>query len=242
MSIRTHIVLGMLLSMLTVAMPSIAQEDLSRYESQRPRTQAQRAKGTKEKKQSDKSVLNGYSGGMLLHIGYGFAKGPEQLFHLKSFTQEDHAPHDGVLMGIGGMMRLHLFNHMHVGAEGYVSTMPLRKSAQVRNGWGGFLVDGYWTWGIVKPFVGTGLGGGSMSRLYVHSSLSDVVSHNATWGKTPYFYFDPYLGMDIQVSRRMNVIWRIDYQLPLAKDRGWSSLVAPNGPRLYLGLIFDHSK
>ena len=61
-------------------------------------------------------VYQGFSGGMMLHTGY-------------QFGQDRHAPvaagrstsPQGATFGIGGALRVHLWQHLRTGFEGYVS-------------------------------------------------------------------------------------------------------------------------
>lgn len=208
--------------------------------------------------EEETSIFSGFSGGMMLHVGYAFASSPDALFRNASITDVQNLPKDGVTMGIGGAMRFHFFKHLRIGAEGFVSTMPLMKSgSNVRTGWGGALVDCYWKGKKVTPFVGGSLGGGSTRRLYVPGDGTSVQSgdsivYNASYSKTPFFYLDPYVGLEFKLTRRMNLITRIDWLLPFGKgEQGvgservketirWSNFITPSGPRLYIGFMFIH--
>lgn len=209
---------------------------------------------TKEKKK----IYTGFSGGMMVHIGYAFSKSPDEMFRnssIYSAANKDDLPKDGVTLGIGGAARVHLIDHIHLGVEGFVSTMPLMKSgSSVRAGWGGVLCDYFFTIGKVKPMLGMTIGGGSMKRLYVPSnaetttSASSTLTYNASFTRTPFFFIDPYIGLEFELTKRIAIITRIDYLLPFGKkgsaldasDITWSNFVTPNGPRLYLGFMFGH--
>lgn len=209
-------------------------------------------------KQDRKRIFTGFSGGMLVHLGYGFAHNPSELFRNGTLDAKSlrHLPKDGVNLGIGGQMRFHLVDHFRIGAEGYVSTMPLRRSGQIRTGWGGILTDAYLNWGPVQPFIGVGIGGGSMRRTYVDEAVrataeGDETIYNASYTKSPFFYLDPTIGLEFGLTKRINMIIRADYLLPFsAKEdglrasmqqiKGWKGLVTPTGPRLYVGFMFKH--
>lgn len=212
-----------------------------------------------EKPQKEKKrVFSGFSGGMLVHLGYGFAHNPSELFRNGTLATENlkNLPKDGVFLGIGGQMRIHLIDHFRVGGEGYVSTMPLKSVGQVRSGWGGVLADAYLNWGPVQPFIGLGLGGGSMRRTYVNENIEatvegDETKYNASFTKTPFFYLDPKLGLEFGITPRINIIIQLDYVLPFSvKEQGiranieqmkdWKGLMTPTGPRLYVGFMFKH--
>ena len=70
----------------------------------------------------------------MLHGGYLFADSPEKVFSntgLGSTKYVAALPRDGFCYGLGGALRVHLLNHIHVGAEGFVSTMPLMKTGTI---------------------------------------------------------------------------------------------------------------
>ena len=86
-------------------------------------------------------AFTGFSGGMMLHGGYLFADSPDRVFSNSGLGSLDYVkalPRDGFCYGLGGALRVHLINHFHIGAEGFVSTLPLmRTGSNVRYGWGG---------------------------------------------------------------------------------------------------------
>ena len=214
-----------------------------------------------KKSRSASGFFTGFSGGMMLHGGYLFAKDPRYVFSNTGLGSPDYVknlPNDGFCMGLGGTLRAHLINHIHLGAEGFVSTMPLMKTgSNVRTGWGGAMCDFYTDWGKVRPLIGMTVGGGVMKRLFVPdaptvTSADSETNYNASYTKTPFFLLDPYIGMEIGLTNHMALIIRIDYMLPfgrtsssltdLKKDVSWGNFMTPSGPRLYVGLMFGKMK
>lgn len=209
-------------------------------------------------------ILTGFSGGMALHMGYGFTSSPQELFRNPNLGTQDYItslPKDGVFLGLGGLLRFHLLDHIHLGGEGYMSLMPLMKSgSNIRFGWGGAFIDGYITAGRLRPMIGLGLGGGSMKRLYVPESAekvySEEVQYNSSYTKTPFFYLNPYVGLEILLgaAKMRSLYLRLDYMLPFgrkdsslsAKAMGevmqWSNFITPSGPRLFVGIMFGKQK
>ena len=204
-------------------------------------------------------VFTGFSGGMMLHAGYMFSDSPDKLFSntgLGSYDYYKGLPKDGACFGLGGALRVHLINHIHLGAEGGVSTMPLMKTgSNVRTGWGGALCDFYTDWGKTRPLFGLSVGGGTMKRLYVPDSEvitvpdgADSTNYNSSYVKTPFFFMDPYIGLEITLNSHMALLIRIDYMLAfgrtnssltsLSQDVKWSNFMTPSGPRLYVGIMF----
>ncbi|MCQ2348430.1 MAG: hypothetical protein MJZ65_04495 [Paludibacteraceae bacterium] len=206
-------------------------------------------------KEEKTRVVTGFTGGMMLHIGYGFAQSPNELFHNGSLQQLDNLPKDGVTIGLGGTLRLHLINHIHLGAEGGMSAMPLKSNGtSIRIGWGGALCDFYSTVGKAQLFIGGVIGGGSSNRLYVPTDHEQTkgkqVIYNASYTKTPFFLLDPYVGIEFAIAKHVDMLIKVDYMLPFGKgDSGittetvrWSNFLSPSGPRLYAGFMFGHNK
>jgi hypothetical protein len=211
-----------------------------------------------KKSRSASGFFTGFSGGMMLHGGYLFAKDPRYVFSNTGLGSPDYVknlPNDGFCMGLGGTLRAHLINHIHLGAEGFVSTMPLmRTGSNVRTGWGGAMCDFYTDWGKVRPLIGMTVGGGVMKRLFVPdaptvTSADSETNYNASYTKTPFFLLDPYIGMEIGLTNHMALIIRIDYMLPFGTSKSkltpnvdWGNFMTPSGPRLYVRLMFGKMK
>lgn len=192
----------------------------------------------------------------MIHGGYLFAQSPDELFRNGSLTADNikDLPRDGFAMGLGGTIRLHLIDHIHLGGEGHMSFMPLAASGtSIRTGWGGAMCDFYADLGIVRPLIGMTVGGGSTRRLYVPDEADQTVKgdnnmeYNASFTKTPFFLLDPYVGLEIALGK-VSLLLRVDYMLPFGKgekglahtDVSWSNFISPSGPRLYIGCLFGH--
>ena len=228
--------------------------------------QEQESAGTQQakKERSSSKVFTGFSGGMLLHGGYLFADDPTKVFSntgLGSFDYVKGLPKSGLCYGLGGALRCHLINHIHLGAEGYVSTMPLMGTgSNVRTAWGGVLCDIYGNWGKFRPMIGMTVGGGAMKRLYVpdqeaveySGTATDTTIYNSSYVKTPFFCIDPYVGFEVGFGNHIALLIRIDYMLPfnihnkglseVGKEVTWENFVKPSGPRLYVGVMFGRLK
>ena len=221
------------------------------------------ADAPQKKTRKASEVFTGFSGGMMLHAGYLFSKDPRYVFSNTGLGSEDYIknlPRDGVCIGLGGALRVHLIDHIHLGAEGGVSTMPLMKTgSNIRTGWGGVLCDFYTDWGKVRPLIGMTIGGGTMKRLFVpdeppvvYTTGADTTNYNSSYVKTPFFFLDPYVGLEIGLNSHMALMIRIDYMLPfgrsnssltnLGQDIKWSNFMTPSGPRLYVGIMFGRLK
>ena len=214
-----------------------------------------------QQKSSGAKVFTGFSGGMLLHAGYLFSQDPTKVFSNTGLGSADYVknlPKAGAAFGLGGLLRVHFIDHIHLGGEGHVSTMPLMATgSNVRTGWGGAFADFYTNWGKVRPMIGLSVGGGTMKRLYVPdqkpvetpgATPEENTTYNSSYVKTPFFYMDPYIGMEIGLTDHIALMIRIDYMLPFGRtnsgltnlnnDVKWSNFMTPSGPRLYIGVMF----
>ena len=193
--------------------------------------------------ESQTKVYQGFSGGMMGHASYLFG-----------VNNDAPKTHEGVLcspqggsFGLGGSLRVHLWNHLRVGGEGFVSTMNsgttdmkpiLQDGSYIRTGWGGLVVDACWRKEKVWPYIGGSMGGGAMCSLYVlDGSQDDWVAEDAAWlHKTSFFYINPYVGIDWCLTQKVHMTFRMDWLLALSKG----DLVMPTGPRLLVGFMFCH--
>ena len=213
-------------------------------------------KSKSDSNKSDKKIVTGFSGGMMIHGGYAFSSTPNELFRNGSLegSKLSELPKDGFAFGLGGTLRLHLIDHIHIGGEGHMSFMPLMSSgSSIRTGWGGAMCDFYATLGIIRPLVGLTIGGGAMRRVYVPENAEQITKgengmvYNASYSKTPFFLLDPYIGLEVALGK-IALLVRLDYMLPFGKDNDglaipsvkWSNFVTPSGPRLYVGFVFGH--
>ncbi len=180
----------------------------------------------KEGQAHKNKVCQGYSGGMMLHAGY-LADGSSSPFARSGFTT-----------GIGGAVKIHLWKHLRVGSEGYVSSMKLDNDGYIESGWGGVLAE--W-WGHHKrfhPYAGLTLGGGSRKSLHLFEGDSTdwEKEENAVYNITPFFAVAPYIGCEFSLTGRLKLALKLDYLVALHKKE----VLNPHGPRLYFGFIFGH--
>ncbi|HCS88468.1 MAG TPA: hypothetical protein DIW30_08855 [Bacteroidales bacterium] len=186
--------------------------------------------------QDAKPVYQGCSGGMMLHAGW-----------LGGNTNKYPYNPQGVTFGIGGAMRVNLWQHLRLGGEGYVSTMPvsatdarllLQKGSYIRNGWGGILADACWRLDKVWPYLGASIGGGAKRSLFIADGSQDdwKAEEYTVFRKQTYFYIDPFIGLDIVLTNAIHLSVKIDCMMAVRR----SELLTPIGPRLYFGLMFCH--
>lgn len=199
-------------------------------------TATQASAATQSSAPAKKAVYKGYSGGMMLHAGYLGGRD----------AQLSPCP-QGMTFGIGGAIKINLWEHLQVGTEGYVSTMPstvtkqhdvLQPGSYVRNGWGGLLADAYWQCGKIWPYIGATIGGGSRKSLFIFDGSQDDFEREeeATFNKQSYFMIDPFVGFDYLLTQRVHLTFKADALLAIHKQH----LLGPTGPRFYVGFLFCH--
>ena len=188
-------------------------------------------------------VYQGFSGGMMLHTGYLFGVDPAAPVDASG---RSYSP-QGIPMGVGGALRIHLWKLLRVGFEGFVSTLNsglsdqrnhLRPGSYTRIGCGGLNADACWRTSRVWPYVGATVGGGAMrSLLMVDGDQNSWARVKETYfHKQGFFYVTPYVGCDYCVTQKLHLTFRLDYMLAVHR----SELIMPTGPRLYFGLMFTH--
>lgn len=183
----------------------------------------------------ERKVFNGFSGGMMLHLGYAFGN-----------NQQAPLTPNGVYWGLGGAARINLFEHLRLGGEGYVSNMPsgfmngseLVAGSYLRNGWGGLIIDSHWRKEKVWFYSGATIGGGALRSLYIRNgNQNDWQSEaDATFNKQSYFCVVPFVGLDYVITQRVHATFKVDWQVALHKKE----LLLPTGPRVYVGILFCH--
>ena len=193
--------------------------------------------------ESSVKVYQGFSGGMMAHGGYLFgvnADAPNTVDGVVCSPQ-------GGTFGLGGALRVHLWNHLRVGGEGFVSTMNsgttnmkhvLKEGSYIRTGFGGVAIDACWRKEKVWPYIGGSIGGGAMRSLYVlEGSQDDWAAEDAAYlHKTPFMYVNPYVGLDWCMTKKVHMTFRIDWMVALHQG----DMVKPTGPKLLVGFMFCH--
>lgn len=193
--------------------------------------------------ESTVKVYQGFSGGMMAHGGYLFgvnADAPKIADGVVCSPQ-------GGTFGLGGALRVHLWKHLRVGGEGFVSTMNsgttnmkhvLKEGSYIRTGFGGVAIDACWRKEKVWPYIGGSIGGGAMRSLYVlEGSQDDWAAEDAAYlHKTPFMYVNPYVGLDWCMTKKVHMTFRIDWMVALHEG----DVVKPTGPKLLVGFMFCH--
>ena len=189
-------------------------------------------------KNDSTAIFQGCGGGMMVHAGYLLGENAGAVLP----SGENISP-QGMTRGLGGSMRVHLMKHLRVGCEGFSSTMKsgvtdkkdvLQSGSYVRTSWGGVIVDACWRGEKWWPYIGGSVGGGAMRNLYLVEGSEDdwtpellSVFHKQGFG---------YVNVDYCVTKRIHATFRVDWMMAFAKKE----LILPTGPRLYVGLMFNH--
>ena len=172
-------------------------------------------------------AIRGFDGGMMVHTGY-----------LRGNLEGAGYEAAGLPMGIGGVIRLHLGEHLRIGSEGYVSTLGQRgNGSYLKYGWGGILADCYTVIGKFQPYAGITLGGGAMTTLLMMESPASPWApiDGTRFHKQGFMAVDPFIGCDFIVSGPMHLTLKVDYLCALSESR-----ILPHGPRVYFGFLFYH--
>lgn len=191
---------------------------------------------------SGEKVYQGFSGGMMLHTGYLFGQDK----NAPSMNDQLCSP-QGATFGIGGALRINLWNHLRVGAEGFASTMQstmtdcrqlLQPGSYVRYGYGGLLADACWRGEKIWTYVGAATGGGAQRALYLmEGNQSDwQEEEHSVFHKQSFCYVDPYVGIDYCMTQKVHLTFRIDWMVGFSQH----NLCLPTGPRLCFGFMFCH--
>ena len=183
-------------------------------------------------KHSEGKVIRGFSGGMMVHTGYMFG------------SDYPHAPLSisNATFGIGGVVKLHFTDHFRAGFEGYFSSAPLTdgmdSGSYNKMCWTGALVEWYWKFGRIYPYIGTTVGGGTETSFYLFDGdkHSWEPKDNVIFHKQPFFAVDPYIGVEYKVSNALRLTLKADWLIAVNSD----GLNKPTGPRIYFGFIFAH--
>lgn len=167
-----------------------------------------------------------FDGGMMVHTGYLIDNIPALDYKAS-----------GMSFGLGGVLRFHIGDHVRLGGEGYVSTLPQKRNGSyVRMGWGGVVADFYWPIKRWAPYAGLCVGGGKTSTLLVlDGSDSDWESEtNAVVHKEPFFFVNPYLGVEFALTEAVHLTLKADHLFPFKGE------AVPKGVRVYFGFVFSH--
>lgn len=188
-------------------------------------------------------AYQGFSGGMMVHKGYLFGQDANAQYDAQGMICSTQ----GATFGLGGTVRVHLFKHLRIGSEGFVSTMNsiatncrqrLQSGSYIRTGWGGVSADVCWRDEKVWPFIGGTIGGGAMRALYILEGNEDdwQEEQHAVFHKQSFFCVATYFGFDWCMTRKVHLTFRFDWLIALHHGQ----LVLPTGPRLYIGFMFGH--
>lgn len=177
---------------------------------------------------TEKPLISGYEGGMMLHMG-----------HLNGTITPLAYQAQGITKGIGGAIRLKMGNHWRVGTEGYTSTMgQLDNGSYIKTFWAGLLTSYIHTWGHFAPYLGVTIGGGTTTDfLMLEGSGKDWTPEpEAYYHKAAFFAVDPFIGCDYIVSHKLRLTLKVDYLNGISRKE----LYLPTGPRAYVGFMFCH--
>ena len=177
---------------------------------------------------SEKKVIKGFSGGMLVHTGY-----------LCGSDNPVSVNPEGSTFGIGGLAKIQLTDHFRIGGEGYFSSMGLLDNGSFNKlFWTGALCDWFWKAGRFYPYIGMTAGGGMETAFYMLDG--DKTDWNpepmVVFHKQPFFALDPFFGVEYATGKALRLTLKADWLMAINSE----GLNQPSGPRIYFGFIFAH--
>jgi hypothetical protein len=181
-----------------------------------------------------KMAYSGFSGGMLLHLGY-VESGDFTLTN--STTQFSKSLKlKGLAFGIGGQARVHFGKHLRIGSEGYVTEHKYANNSYVSIGWGGFLADCAWQTGKFLPFVGATFGGGSQKNITNFSEPKNDYNfeENVSYRKYGFLCAVPFAGAEYALNKKIHLMFKVDYIFNISNRQDDFT----TGLRCYLGFTF----
>lgn len=181
-------------------------------------------------------VFRGCSGGMMLHTGW--LTSSDVNFASPSGAVVGPMRMNGMPFGIGGAAKVHLWNWLRVGSEGFVSHLNYGKNNSNESiGWGGLLVDFIYPAGRWFPFAGVTIGGGAVKNATVlDATTSDFILDDGTTSYRKYAFMAlcPYIGVEYALTRKVHIVLRADCLLDVTSRQP----DFPLGPRIYFGFMF----
>lgn len=181
-----------------------------------------------------KLAYSGYTGGMMLHLGY--VQSGNFTFTDPSSQFSETMQLKGLAFGIGGQLRVCFGKHLRVGMEGYVTQYTYRNNSYASVGWGGVLADCIWNIGKFSPFVGGTFGGGSQKNITNFSApknnyiLDEIVSYR----KYGFLCVVPFAGFEYALSKKVHLMFKVDYIFNVSNPQDDFA----TGARFYFGFTF----
>lgn len=181
--------------------------------------------------------FKGYSGGMFYHLGY-VRSNEFMVYNLAGEAIPTRI--EGMTSGIGGKLGFFLNKYVRAGIEGYSTTTrygEFRNSYKV--GWGGLVMEFVYPTKRVMPFIGLTLGGGKMKNMILLAKdNNDYHADEIIYKEDGLFIINPAIGIEYFVSKRISLIFKVDYMISGSKDK----FDFATGPRAYIGVHFYRKK
>jgi len=187
---------------------------------------------------------------MFVHTGYVQSK-EFSVFDVEN--NEIKMQIKGAVFGLGGKMGVFLHRNFRVGAEGYFSTCKynsgkymnqlIAEKSSCRIGWGGFTFDILFPVNKFAPFMGVTIGGGSAKHLiFTEYNHFHHVATPVVYFSNPLIVINPVIGLEFFATKRISLLFKLDYMFNLYKTLSINNNTYPRGVRLYLGVHFYHKK
>ena len=181
-----------------------------------------------------KMAYSGFSGGMMLHLGYVQSGTFSFTNSVSQFSETMQL--QGLTVGIGGQARVHFGKHLRVGTEGYFSEHKYKNGSYASVGWGGILADCAWKIGKFTLFAGGTAGGGSQQNLTIFTEQKNdyIVDEITSYRNYGFMCIVPFVGLEFAMSKSIHIVFKTDYMVNVSNPQ--DDFVT--GPRFYIGFTF----
>ena len=193
-----------------------------------------------DKTDSSEFRFRGYTGGMMLHSGY-IQSHPFELYSSASYSLGTMQIR-GAAFGIGGHVKFAFgtpADMLRIGSEGHSSNVRYAPSpSYAHTGWGGIIVDYIRrTEGRAHPFIGCLIGGGGVkNHIIARGGTGDfIIEPQAAMHKYAFMAVAPFLGMEVSLTPKLSLVLKADWLLNATGPQNDFT----NGPRLYVGILFN---
>ncbi len=180
-------------------------------------------------------IYTGYTGGMMVHLGYAYGGVLSPVGHGDIKVQ-------GLSTGIGGRIVFGLGQNFRIGSEGYVSTINYGEKRKASIGWGGVTMDYGWQRGRWRPYIGTSIGFGTYENMTaVNTPLNDNTPQEIVWHEYSVVLVNPFVACEYNITQRIKACARLEWMTsPVAQSGIVGFGDFSTGPRLLIGFMFGH--
>jgi len=181
-----------------------------------------------------KMAYSGFSGGMMLHLGYVQSSTFTFTNLVSQFSETMRL--QGLAFGLGGQAKVHFGKHLRMGTEGYFSKHKYKNGSYVSVGWGGVLADCAWKIKKFTVFTGGTVGGGSQQNLTIFTEQKNdyIIDETTSYRNYGFMCIVPFAGFEFAMSKSIYLVFKTDYMINVSNPQ--DDFIT--GPRFYVGFTF----